>query len=149
MDFECHCMNICETIIFSQIVKEEGIRDNYFVNSPQITRHSARASGLEREMFTTRGRDSSQQTGSQNILTNTKYDGDIHQTNDTLISSLKVHHELNKLRSQTSQRRTSLEDLLKRTEAELKDLNVTEVSGFVDDNVSVLSGVSNLSSNYQ
>ena len=129
----------------------------YSLFSIQITRHSARASGLEREMFTTRGaRDLSQQqqehTTSHNILPNTKHDPkDVHLTNDTLISSLKGHQELNKLRSQAFQRRTSLEDLLKRTEAELNDLNVTEVgSGYnVDDSGSVLSGVSDFSSNYQ
>ena len=96
-------------------------------------------------MFTTRGTRDSQQ------LTTSKHDSkDVHLTNDTLISSLKGHQELNKLRSQAFQRRTSLEDLLKRTEAELNDLNVTEASGYNDyDNVSVMSVVSNLSSNYQ
>ena len=98
-------------------------------------------------MFTTRGTRDSQ----QKQLTTSKHDSkDVHLTNDTLISSLKGHQELNKLRSQAFQRRTSLEDLLKRTEAELNDLNVTEASGYNDDdNVSVMSGVSNLSSNYQ
>jgi len=36
--------------------------------------------------------------------------------------------ELNKLRSQASDRRNSLEELLRRTEAELKDLDITSDS---------------------
>jgi len=47
---------------------------------------------------------------------------------DALMRSLKGRTELNKLRSQASDRRNSLEELLRRTEAELKDLDITSDS---------------------
>ena len=108
-------------------------------------------------MFTSRvgARPSQHNTTSMMNLNHTNFNkhkevSDIHQTNDTMIGSLKGHQELSKLRSQAFERRSSLENLLKRTEDELNDLNVTEdvTTSFNDENLSLVSGISNLSSNY-
>ena len=86
----------------------------------------------------------------------TNHNQDIHETSHTLIQSLKKQTELEKLRTQASDRRNSLEDLLKRTEAELKDLDMTGFSSLNTtqqtenggDNESLISGVSSFKTPY-
>eukprot|EP00111_Clytia_hemisphaerica_P017836 TCONS_00052733-protein len=127
------------------------------IREAETARHSARASGLEREIFTNRSAIKSynhKPTNQSNVSFHqnpTNHTQDIHETSNTLIQTLKKQTELDKLRSQASDRRNSLEDLLKRTEAELKDLDMTGFSNSLDttqqtengaDNESLISGVS-------